>query len=448
MEKKIRLGIVGSKTRISLIREVVPEAFPEIQTEIYEDDRYVYCDDMEQDLLALRQRVDGVVFCGELQFKLYQHLFEPHIPCSCIQKDSICMLNAFLALASRKIDVSRISVDNCTPSAVRKILWDAGITENHIHILRRQNLSFAGDDYYEALYRTHRRLYREGAVDGCITTLFFVYDRLSAEGIPVTYARPTTDNITNTVSRTKQECLERRNMTEGNLAVLVIRLTARDDSDYRSHSEYGESHEKLKAAEEIYFFAENARATVIQQSDEQFTLIINRSDLMNYSNALESLPFLQLLRDNCKCDVSLGIGFGYSPGEARANASRALKKAIRHEGSCTYIVHNVNSISGPVNFLSEHREAVSETQEILQILSERTGIPASKLYRISLLREREKKSLFTAAELASHLNMSVRSASRLLITMEENGLASLTGQTASGKAGRPGNIYRISFDLD
>lgn len=236
-------------------------------------------------------------------------------------------------------------------------------------------------------------------------------------------------------------------MTEGNLAVLIIRITIGDDSDYQAQSEYAETHEKLKAAEGIYFFAENARATVIQQSDEQFTLIINRTDLMNYSNALEGLPFLQLLRDTCKCDISLGIGFGYSPGEARANANRALKKAIRHEGSCTYIVYNASSISGPVNFLNQHAEQVSEAQEWIQILSDRTGISKSKLYRINLLREREKKSLFTAAELAAHLNMSVRSASRLLITMEEHGLASLNGQTASGKAGRPGNIYRISFDL-
>ena len=55
-----------------------------------------------------------------------------------------------------------------------------------------------------------------------------------------------------------------------------------------------------------------------------------------------------------------------------------------------------------------------EEQEILQGLVEKTGISASKLYRIYMLMERTKKSLFTASELAEHLNLSVRGANRLL----------------------------------
>ena len=42
----------------------------------------------------------------------------------------------------------------------------------------------------------------------------------------------------------------------------------------------------------------------------------------------------------------------------------------------------------------------------------------------------------------------MRGASRLLNALEEHDLAALTGQTVSGKAGRPSNIYQILFDLD
>lgn len=447
MEKKIKLGFVGSHVRIGLIRQIIPETFPEIQAEIYENDRYDYCPEMERDLWALKRKVDGVIFGGELQFKLYQSVFEPDIPCTCIQKDSVSLLNSFLALSWRKADISRVSVDNYSPSTVRKILADAGITENNVKILRRRNWT-GGEAYYEALYQEHRKLYQEGAVDGCVTTLIFVHDRLKADGIPVVYSRPTTDNITKTVARLKQECLERKHISEGNLAVLAVRITPKEDLFYQSQSEYLESQEKLKAAEELYYFAKNARATVIQQSDEQFVLLINRVDLMNYSNGLESLPFLHLILDNCKCTVSLGIGFGYSPGEARSNAGLALKKAVQREGSCTYIVHNANSITGPVNFVNPQVSQKLEEKESLRALAEKTGISASKLYRINLLRERTKKSLFTANELAEQLNLSVRGASRLLNALEEHELAALSGQTVSGKAGRPGNIYRILFDLD
>ena len=206
MEKKVKLGFVGSRVRMDLIRQIIPAAFPEIAVEIYENDQYDYCPEMERDLYALKKRIDGVIFGGELQFKLYQSVFEPDIPCTCIQKDSVSLLNSFLALSWRKADISRVSVDNYSPATVRKVLSDAGITENNVKILRRRSWT-VGERYYQALYREHRQLYQEGTVDGCVTTLIFVYERLKADGIPAAYSRPTTDNITNTTARLKKECL-------------------------------------------------------------------------------------------------------------------------------------------------------------------------------------------------------------------------------------------------
>ena len=91
MEKKVKLGFVGSRVRMDLIRQIIPAAFPEIAVEIYENDQYDYCPEMERDLYALKKRIDGVIFGGELQFKLYQSVFEPDIPCTCIQKDSVSL---------------------------------------------------------------------------------------------------------------------------------------------------------------------------------------------------------------------------------------------------------------------------------------------------------------------------------------------------------------------
>lgn len=180
MEKKLKLGFVGSHIRMTLIREIIPAAFPEIEAEIYENDRYDYCPEIEQYLTAMKDRVDGVIFGGELQFKLYQGIFEPEVPCTCVQKDSVSLLNSFLALTWQKVDISRVSIDNYTISTVQKVFSDAGITENHIRILRRRNWT-VGEKYYEELYHEHRKLYEEGIVCGCITTLFFVYDRLIAD---------------------------------------------------------------------------------------------------------------------------------------------------------------------------------------------------------------------------------------------------------------------------
>ena len=448
MSKKLTIGFIGSHVRMELIRNIIPEHFPELRCEIYENDRYDYCDDMAQDLLKLRTHIDGVVFGGELQYKLYQNLFNLSIPCTYIKKDSASLLNSLLSLSWQKADVSRVSVDNYTPSTVAILLSDAGIPENNIKILRRRTLGSVGEKYYDELYEAHRRLYRSGQVDGCVTTLIFVYDRLVADGIPAAYSRPTTDNIISTVLQLKTECKLHRNISDGTLAIMIVRLSSKEDVFYQPQSEYLDGHEKLKVAEELYYFAKNARATIIPQSDDHFTIVMNRDDLMNYSNGLECMPFLQLIEDNCNCDVSLGIGFGFTPGEARASANLATKMAAQHSGSCTYIVHNAHSITGPVNFVTPNITQQHEQQELLDNLAHKSGVSSAKLFRIYQLCERTKKSLFTVSELSDYLNLSVRGTNRMVNALEEHGLVEVSGHSANGKAGRPKNIYRVLFTLD
>ncbi|NBI67602.1 hypothetical protein D1646_12435 [Pseudoflavonifractor sp. 60] len=443
MERKLKLGFIGTYVRMELIRNIVPKRFPELQIEIFENDRYDYYEEMAQTLLELKSRISGVIFGGELQFKQYQKLFEPDIPCGFIEKDSVSLLNSLVSLSWQRADITRVSIDNYSPSTVRKVFEDAGIPDNHVHILKKRYPKRLEDNYFDTLHQGHRKLFLDGAVAGCIATDIQVYERLAADGIPAAYSRPTTDNIVRTVSRMKQECMERAQMETGNLAVLALRITPKEEIFYQAQREYLESHEKLKAAEELYYFAKDARAAVMQQSDESFIILMNRKDLMIYSNCLESLPFLHLIQDNSACNVSLGIGYGYTPGEAKANAGLALKKAGLREESCTYIVHNINSITGPVNFVRPQNTKAKEERERMRGVVARTGISAVKLQQLTLLVEQTKKSLFTAADLAEHLHISLRSANRLLASLEENGLACLSGQAVTGTAGRPGNIYRL-----
>lgn len=443
MDRKLKLGFVGTHVRMELIRNIMPKYFPEIQIEIYENDRYDYYEEMAHSLLELKKHIDGVIFGGELQFKQYQKVFEPDIPCNFLEKDSGSLLNSLASLSWRKVDITRVSIDNYSPSTVRQVFEDAGIPASHVRILKRQSPKGPEDDYFETTYQGHRKPFLDGVTTGCIATDIPVYERLVEDGIPAVYSRPTTDNIIRTVTRMKQECMERSQMELGNLVVLALRITVKEEIFYQVQREYLESHEKLKAAEELFHFAKDARATVIQQSDDSFVVLMNRKDLMIYSDSLKRLPFLHLIQDNSACNVSLGIGFGYNPGDARANAGLALKKAELREGSCTYIAHNINSITGPVNFVRLQNEKEQEEQKRLHELVELTGISAVKLQQLILLAEQAKKTLFTAAELAEHLHISNRSASRLLMALEEHGLACLSGQTVTGTAGRPGNIYRI-----
>ena len=70
MKEKVKLGFIGTHVRMDLIRGIVPKQFPEIQIEIFENDRYDYHEEMAKALMEMKKQIDGVIFGGELQFKL------------------------------------------------------------------------------------------------------------------------------------------------------------------------------------------------------------------------------------------------------------------------------------------------------------------------------------------------------------------------------------------
>lgn len=203
------------------------------------------------------------------------------------------------------------------------------------------------------------------------------------------------------------------------------------------------NHERLKAEEELYCFAKARKACVVSRSKNQYNLFINYTDLAEYTNDFECFPLISAIHNNCNCSARPGIGLGFNPSEAFSHAALALEKADSLEKSCTYIVHNPNSVSGPLFFSEINKEVSEYDQKRFADFSKVTGISAAKLYSIYTLIENTRKNHFTADELARHLKISVRTANRLISALEANRLASFLSFEATGHAGRPKNIYEI-----
>lgn len=441
----MKIGFVGTKIRMDLVQRILDSSFSEIEPDIYVDDRYLYCSETADRLAKMRDSVDGMVFGGELQFEIYQDMFAGRVPVTHIRKDASSLVNAFLALSMKGVDITNISVDNFSDATIRQIMHDVGVKRHNIVILRRQAFRGNDEDYYNALFEQHRELYRSGKTQGCATTLSFVYERLCQAGVPASYMLPTTDNVVKTINHIKDLYREKQidRQRASSLAVLSLRLTPREELAYQGEGSYADSHEKLLAAEEIHYFAKSTHAAVITQSDEKYTILMTREELMEYTNDLQAFPLLHFIRDNSKCDFQLGIGFGDQPGEARLNSVMALKKACRLPGCGTYIVYSNRFITGPMEFVNETGGHSVFERALISKWSSQTGISEDRLQKLLILMDRKKKPLFAISELANQLNVSVRTANRLVNQLEDKGLAKIAGQTNQGKAGRPGNVFEL-----
>lgn len=436
----MKIGFIGTEVRMKMVEQITREYFPEIETVFHVEDGIYYNEKIAETLAHLKGQIDAFIFGGELQYKLYSHIFSPDVLCYHIKKDSSSLLNSFLSLSAQGIDITRISIDNYSPSTLDRILGDIGLKQHNIRLLKQKAYS---KQYYQQLIAEHKSLYDNKEVNACITTLSFIYEWLQKEGIPAAYSRPTTDNIVKTIERAKEEYLLTASSDYHDLAVIRIRILPKKDYSYISQDEYLMNHERLKAEEELYCFAKARRACVVSRAENQYTIFINHKDLEEYTNDFECFPLISAIHNNSNCCAKAGIGFGFNPSESFSHATLALEKADSLEKSCTYIVHNPASISGPLFFSEVNSQVSASNLKRFAELSRATGISETKLCGIYALIEKTRKNQFTADELARYLKISVRTASRLIAALEANHLANFLSFEATGNAGRPKNIYEI-----
>lgn len=426
-----------------MIQEITEEYFPDIDMIFHIENDMYYSEKIEQALNGLKNQVDAFIFGGEVQYKLYYQVFFPDVLCYHIKKDSSSLLNSLLALASRGIDVTRVSIDNYAPSVLTRILSDIGVKEHKIKLLRRQSYS---KQYFQRIYEEHKDLYEAGETAACITTLTFIYKQLQQEGIPVVYSRPTTDNIIKTIQHTKEEYLLKQTSQANDLAVMMIRIQPKAEYSYICRDEYLMNHQRIKAEEELYFFAKNRGASVISRSWNQYAVLIKEADLAEYTNDFETLPLLSDIINNTDCSAYIGIGMGFNPAEAFYHGNLALEKACAGEENGTYLVYNSSSVSGPLYF-AETEKQQDKSRIPFAELAKNSGISEAKLRSIYSLIEKTRKNHFTAAELARYLRISLRTANRLLSDLEAHHFARFLSLEVTGNAGRPKNIYEISLEL-
>ncbi|AOT72069.1 helix-turn-helix domain-containing protein [Geosporobacter ferrireducens] len=441
----MKIGFLGTEIRLDLIKKVVNTFFTDIEPVYIVDGKDFYNIDTEAKLKELKKDMNGFIFAGELQYHFYNNIFFPDIPCDYIRKDWSSLQNSFLSITLKGIAFTNVSIDSYSSSLISNLMKDLGVQNDncHIKIIERRNFD---KTYSENLYQQHKKMYFNKEVKGCITAIFPVYEQLLKDNIPCVYAKPTTDVIRKTIHYIEEQYHINMGKTR-NIAIIIIKIIPKKEYSYIRKDEYLYMHEKIKVAEEVYYFAKNTNAAVVNESIDKFVILMNKKDLIEYTNSLQDFYLLNSIYNNTNCDVNIGIGYGFNPSEAKFNANLAIEKADINDKNITYIVPSTNSVVGPLDFLvidKKENEMDIEDKVFLE-LSRESGVSQSVIYKIYVLIEKYKKNTFTSLELSQKLNVSQRSASRMLRKLEDSRIARIVGKKVTGNLGRPSDIYEIKF---
>ncbi len=441
----MKILFVGSSIRITIIEKLVESLFTFIEAFYIKTDETEFNQKTAEQMNYYKECIDGCLFGGELHYQFYNSIFSSQIPCNYIRKDWSSLQTAFLKITLQEIDFRQVSIDSYSFSSIQKVLNDLGISlkTNTIKIIKRRKFDSA---YIETVFREHLFLYKNKQIKGCITALQPVYYSLREKKIPCVYIQPTSEIINKSINNLLEECTK-RSSCNACIAMLELRIIPKKEYSYIRHDDYLYMHEKLKVADEVFYFVKNTKAAVICESFDRFLILMNRKTLTQYTNGLQQFFLIDSIHNNTNCDVNIGIGYGFNPSEAKQNAITACEKLDENCKNIIYIVPHENAVLGPFNFLTNTISEKSQTEEkYFTTVSEITGISQVLLYKLYTVIEKEKKSTFMMSELGRKLHLSQRNSSRLMQKLEKNRLAKFIGKQLTGKSGRPKDIFEIKID--
>ena len=333
-------------------------------------------------------------------------------------------LYAALMRAGRDIghDPARSSVDVLARSDVEEAFAELGLSMSGVHI--RED---SGSPAVVASF--HERLWRRKQTSVAFTCLQSVAARLTAAGVPVFTLRPTGNDIRMAL-RTAALLGGYRRLEDAQLALAIVEVPALRDGGRRTAPRQSREELRLTVHRFLVQEAQRIHAAVSPASDHGFLIVATRGSLARATDGFRVPPFADRARTDLGVTIEVGIGLGRTAVEAEAHARASLGR-VQAPGSVRgFVSGREGQPPVPAPRLPEVGARRSRSLETLARLAEK-------------LAETDA-NLVVDAETAGHLlDVTPRTARRLLHILVEEGLAWPLPPNRTPQPGRPRQFYRL-----
>lgn len=398
----IKLAILTPKNSSEKIKNSLKEITCEIKYIFYNN---LY--DLEDLYLKNAQKYDGIITSGPIGYEIIKNSVELFTPLYHfdISKGDLYKYLFNILKENPKIDFSRVYIDFISPE--KKEYWFKDIFKKEEEPIFYQ-INFSNKNLYETLKNNYTNLKREKKIDIVLTRISNMVNFLKNEKIAFDFLFPSEENIKNTVLEVIKDIKilksEKKQIIFGKL--LLDKITTNIE-------------------EEIHSISKNC---IVKILDKNVEILMIYEDFINSNIALN-------LKKKFKNNFFSGWGKGNNINEARHNAEKSY---IKNKDSNTEIIYLVSTNSETI--LSEINSKKKKNIEIIEKLKKLNITKQNSEKLIELFKNQEKVS---CANLANYLNVSERTANRLLLKLEENNLA--LSNLIKINRGRPKKIYTFSF---
>lgn len=426
----MKIAIVGAKDSVEKVTRIFRSSYMEHEFIPYS---VGLCDECEEVLNHCEENADGVIFTGLGFVNISKKLNILSIPVEFIRRDGSCIIKTFWDLRDLEVEPKRISMD-----VVGRHLFDDVCEELDLSFEASYLFPYNPEQIEEALKEEHQKLWESGKIDLAITSYGWIYEQLVKEKVPVARLGVTAPIIRNSLDRLIAR-IENQEMKKSQLAVLLITIEAKQD--YNRY-EYEALRKRNTFEKMLIDYLPVIQGTVTQNRGDQYIIISTRGAI---ENPIGEVAFLQILHETELHNIRLhaGVGFGHTAFDADYNARIALNKSREEKGNCVFLVDAEKRIVGPMG----HRESIAYEStamgETVKRIAQQTGLSTSYISRIINLTKKLDVEYVDSKKMAELLNITERSARRILKKLLDAGHAELVTESQRNTVGRPIHIYKI-----
>ena len=376
-------------------------------------------------------RFDALLFGGSYTYRILKERVG-HIACPCaffnIADRDYYRVIAQMAIQEPGLDFSRVLFDQ--PDVF--VDFEAIFGRSGVPRLITEDIpNISYNDYWPLGLNQYHKLWKSGQVDWIVTRFGSMEEELLRSGIRYKLLLPSRESMLNTFQGLLLQLRESASLNGVSCIGLVSLCNGADVETLDRLAEYIDQYNHQMG--DIF---------LTYRHGGRVELTTSMAVLRELTRDYTSCPLLSFLEEMLGLPVSIGWGYAENVITAHQNASRALKEAQRHKGNAAFVVTSDRYMVGPLTGESEAGSAPMSASS----LQSGEKYCVAKRYREKLsaaLAERDEPTI-CAQELASILDITTRSAARILIQMEESGAAVAYSKRSINQRGRPAKYYRIN----
>lgn len=395
----------------------------------------------------IQDQYDGFVISGlAAYYALEKAVTGPLKPTVALDTDLESLYFSLLDLMNkdRSIDFSKVLIDVLLPqnssntAASFLALTEPGFEKNSSAVFWQtrslEELKTVEKNVFDLIIRK----WELGEVDYVLSRYSTLLPLMKERGIPCSFIYPTIYQLSTAI----KECLDAiamADMREYMPAVAAVFMSLGNDL-----STLGEDMDiEMLALQKtlLEFNKEYLTDYQLQKHLNGFYIFTNLKTVNRITGHLSYCSLSTFLKKHLRFKINISYGFAKDIGQAKTNASAALKISMREQH--VYAINEAGTLIGPLDLDTEPL-LVCDLTPHLEMVASRSRLSPLTIQKLKTIIDANGSPDITIAELSEKLGVKQRNANRILTNLMQSEDAEICGVRASGTKGRPTKVYRLS----